>query len=53
MLQHKTGKEEKLSKERKEEDKRRTGAFLKYVNADDEPVLVVVPHIKKNIARAV
>ena len=44
---------EERSKERKEEDKRKTGAFLKYVREDDEPVLVLVPHIKNKIAGAV
>ena len=32
---------------------RKTGAFLKYVREDDEPVLVLVPHIKNEIAGAV
>ena len=43
---------EERSKEKKE-DKRKTGAFLKYVREDDEPVLVLVPHIKNTIAGAV
>ena len=44
---------EERSKERKEEDKRKTGAFLKNVREDDEPVLVLVPHIKNRIVGAV